>query len=115
MVDEGDSICSCGASVGGFSSGTENFENEISELYRQAHVFRDKGNYYDAIKLYEEIIDEIDRRNFRDKGNYYDAIKLYEEIIDEIDRRNLNDCGDAWFFRPKAEKELEEIRKRAKL
>ena len=62
-VDEGDSICSCGASVGGFSSGTENFENEISELYRQAHVFRDKGNYYDAIKLYEEIIDEIDGRN----------------------------------------------------
>ena len=89
-VDEGDSICSCGASVGGFSSETENFENEISELYRQAHVFRDKGNYYDAIKL-------------------------YEEIIDEIDGRNLNDCGDAWFFRPKAEKELEEIRKRAKL
>ena len=88
-VDEGDSICSCGASVGGFSSWTENFENEISELYRQAHVFRDKGNYYDAIKL-------------------------YEEIIDEIDRRNLNDCGDAWFFRPKAEKELEELRKRAK-
>ena len=88
-VDEGDSICSCGASVGGFSSGTENFENEIRELYRQAHVFRDKGNYYDAIKL-------------------------YEEIIDEIDRRNLNDCGDAWFFRPKAEKELEETRKRAK-
>ena len=80
-VDEGDSICSCGASVGGFSSGTENFENEIRELYRQAHVFRDK---------------------------------LYEEIIDEIDRRNLNDCGDAWFFRPKAEKELEELRKRAK-
>jgi hypothetical protein len=40
---------------------------------------------------------------------------LYEEIIDEIDGRNLNDCGDAWFFRPKAEKELEEIRKRAKL
>ena len=72
-----------------FSSGTENFENEIRELYRQAHVFRDKGNYYDAIKL-------------------------YEEIIDEIDRRNLNDCGDAWFFRPKAEKELEELRKRAK-
>ena len=30
-VDEGDSICSCGASVGGFSSGTENFENEIRE------------------------------------------------------------------------------------
>ena len=89
-VDEGDSICSCGASVGGFSSETENFENEIRELYRQAHVFRDKGNYYDAIKL-------------------------YEEIIDEIDGRNLNDCGDAWFFRPKAEKELEEIRKRAKL
>ena len=88
-VDEGDSICSCGASVGGISSGTENFENEISELYRQAHVFRDKGNYYDAIKL-------------------------YEEIIDEIDGRNLNDCGDAWFFRPKAEKELEELRKRAK-
>ena len=88
-VDEGDSICSCGASVGGFASGTENFENEISELYRQAHVFRDKGNYYDAIKL-------------------------YEEIIDEIDRRNLNDCGDAWFFRPKAEKELEELRKCAK-
>lgn len=89
-VDEGDSICSCGASVGGFSSETENFENEISELYRQAHVFREKGNYYDAIKL-------------------------YEEIIDEIDGRNLNECGDAWFFRPKAEKELEEIRKRAKL
>ena len=88
-VDEGDSISSCGASVGGFSSGTENFENEISELYRQAHVFRDKGNYYDAMKL-------------------------YEEIIDEIDRRNLDDCGDAWFFRPKAEKELEELRKRAK-
>lgn len=88
-VDEGDSICSCGSSVGGFSSGTENFENEISELYRQAHVFRDKGNYYDAMKL-------------------------YEEIIDEIDGRNLNDCGDAWFFRPKAEKELEELRKRAK-
>lgn len=88
-VDEGDSICSCGASVGGSSSGTENFENEIRELYRQAHVFRDKGNYYDAIKL-------------------------YEEIIDEIDRRNLYDCGDAWFFRPKAEKELEELRKRAK-
>ena len=89
-VDEGDSICRCGASVGRFSSGTENFENEISELYRQAHVFRDKGNYYDAIKL-------------------------YEEIIDEIDGRNLNECGDAWFFRPKAEKELEELRKRAKL
>ena len=41
-------------------------------------------------------------------------LMLYEEIIDEIDRRNLNDCGDAWFFRPKAEKELEELRKRAK-
>ena len=64
-VDEGDRICSCGASVGGSSSGTENFEYEIEELYRQAHVFRDKGNYYDAIKLYEEIIDEIDMKEFR--------------------------------------------------
>ena len=41
-VDEGDSICSCGASVGGSSSGTENFEYEIMELYRQAHVFQEQ-------------------------------------------------------------------------
>ena len=88
-VDEGDNICSCGASVGGSSSGTENFEYEIRELYRQAHVFQDEGDYFNAMKL-------------------------YRKIIDEIDRRNLNDCGGAWFFRPKAEKEMEELRKREK-
>ena len=44
----------------------------------------------------------------------YSGIKETIMMQDEIDGRNLNDCGDAWFFRPKAEKELEEIRKRAK-
>ena len=51
-VDEGDSICSCGASVGGFSSGTENFENEISCMRKS------------SMRLMEEILMTVGTHGF---------------------------------------------------
>ena len=95
-VNEGESICSCGASIGGSNSDIY-FESDIISMSDRAERLRQNYEFNEAINLNEDIIKRIDQQG---ETNYLDsfsshhrrnALKEIEEIKQILyNLQNLN-------------------------